>query len=165
VRLTRGMWRRGYSPDLTSGQQRFAHLSVLSSWCAGFSITLYLGIRGFIRDTGAAGEPRFRCVICKRFHVRLGSRLAARDGYLALCTGDSIGQVASQTMVNLAVVSEAALVPLIRPLVAFDKQEALTLRRRSAPSSGNRATFRVRRSPGFRPPITTRGDTCNREEI
>jgi len=104
------------------------HLCVLSSWCAGFPITLYLADSGdFYETLVQQAEPRFRCVICKRFMVRLGSRLAARDGYLALCTGDSIGQVASQTMVNLAVVSEAALVPLIRPLVAFDKQEAVDL--------------------------------------
>lgn len=104
------------------------HLSVLSSWCAGFPITLYLADAGeFYETLVQQAEPRFRCVLCKRFMVRLGSRIAARDGYLALCTGDSIGQVASQTMANIAVVSEAATVPLIRPLVAFDKQEAVDL--------------------------------------
>jgi len=107
------------------------HLSVLSSWCAGFPVTLYLAEAGdFYETLVQQAEPRFRCVLCKRFMVHLGSRLAGRDGYLALCTGDSIGQVASQTMANLAVVSEAARVPLIRPLVAFDKQEAVDLARK-----------------------------------
>ena len=104
------------------------HLSVLSSWCAGFFVTLHLADAGdFYETLVQQAEPRFRCVLCKRFMMHLGSRIAGRDGYLALCTGDSIGQVASQTMANLAVVSEAARVPLIRPLVAFDKEEIVDL--------------------------------------
>ena len=104
------------------------HVSTLSSWCAGFPINLHVADAGdFYDDLVRRAEPRLRCVLCKRFMMRLGSRLVTRGGYLALCTGDSIGQVASQTMANLSVISQAATVPLVRPLVAFDKQDAVNL--------------------------------------
>lgn len=107
------------------------HFSALSSWCAGFPITLHVADAGnFYERMVQRAEPRLRCVLCKRFMMHLGSALVSREGYLALCTGDSIGQVASQTMSNLAVTSEAASVPLLRPLVAFDKQETVNIAKR-----------------------------------
>ena len=112
--------------DVTS--TTLTHLCVLSTWCAGFPVRFHLADAGEFYDALVAGAtPRLRCVLCKRFMMRLGSALAKREGYLALCTGDSLGQVASQTMANLAVVSQAATVPIVRPLIAFDKQEAVNL--------------------------------------
>ena len=55
--------------------------------------------------------------------VRVASALARREGAGALVTGDSLGQVSSQTLQNLDVVERAAQVPLLRPLVAWDKAE------------------------------------------
>jgi len=107
------------------------HLCTLSTWCTGFPMNLFLADAGKFYETMVKrAEPRLRCVLCKRFMMRLGSGLAKREGHLALCTGDSLGQVASQTMANLAVVSDAATVPLLRPLLAFDKQEAVNLARK-----------------------------------
>lgn len=104
------------------------HLSILSTWCSGFPMRLYQADAGHFYETLIErATPRLRCVLCKRFMMHLGSELAMREGHLALCTGDSLGQVASQTMANLAVVSGAATVPLLRPLLAFDKQETVRL--------------------------------------
>jgi thiamine biosynthesis protein ThiI len=55
--------------------------------------------------------------------VRIAEQLARRSGAQALVTGDVVGQVASQTIENLAVVEAAATMPVLRPLIGFDKDE------------------------------------------
>jgi thiamine biosynthesis protein ThiI len=67
--------------------------------------------------------PPLRVIIYRRLMVRIAERLARRFGAHALATGDSIGQVASQTIDNLTVVDAASTMPILRPLVGFDKDE------------------------------------------
>jgi len=55
--------------------------------------------------------------------LRIGEELARRERCWALVTGDSLGQVASQTAENLSVVEEAAQLPILRPLIGMDKVE------------------------------------------
>ena len=55
--------------------------------------------------------------------MRIAETLAARDGCLGLITGESIGQVASQTMQSLMVTNDVCELPVYRPLIGFDKQE------------------------------------------
>ena len=52
-----------------------------------------------------------------------------KEGALAIVTGENLGQVASQTLANLAVISKAANVPVLRPLITYDKEETITLAR------------------------------------
>jgi thiamine biosynthesis protein ThiI len=59
--------------------------------------------------------------------VKVASALGRRERAEALVTGDSLGQVASQTLPNLAVVEEAAELPLLRPLIDRDKQEIVEI--------------------------------------
>ncbi len=54
----------------------------------------------------------------------------AREGALAVVTGENLGQVASQTLANLGVVADAATAPVLRPLITYDKEETITLARR-----------------------------------
>jgi thiamine biosynthesis protein ThiI len=61
----------------------------------------------------------------RRLLVRVAAVLAAREEAGALVTGDSLGQVASQTLPNLAAVEDASPLPLLRPLVALDKAEII----------------------------------------
>jgi len=75
------------------------------------------------RRIAAAGAGRLQVVAQRRLMVRVASALARREGAEALVSGDSLGQVSSQTLRNLAVVEEASEVPLLRPLVAWDKAE------------------------------------------
>jgi thiamine biosynthesis protein ThiI len=63
----------------------------------------------------------------RRLMVKVASALGRREGAEALVTGDSLGQVASQTLPNLAVVEEAAELPLLRPLIDRDKQEIVEI--------------------------------------
>ena len=52
------------------------------------------------------------------------------EGAQAILTGENIGQVASQTLANLAVISDATTVPVLRPLITYDKAETITLARK-----------------------------------
>jgi tRNA uracil 4-sulfurtransferase len=67
--------------------------------------------------------PPPRVVLYRRMMLRIGSEIARRVGAEALVTGDSLGQVASQTLPNLAVVEQAASLPVFRPLIGMDKLE------------------------------------------
>ena len=73
--------------------------------------------------------PRYRCVICKRFMLMVAGELMQNEGALAIVTGENLGQVASQTLANLGVISEAAKVPVLRPLITYDKEETVTIAR------------------------------------
>ncbi len=66
----------------------------------------------------------------KNFMLRTAQALAWRKGYRALVTGDSLGQVASQTLVNLAAGDEGIVKTVLRPLVGFDKVEIVAAARR-----------------------------------
>ncbi len=72
-------------------------------------------------------ESRVELVVFRRFILRVADRLAAQSGALAFVTGDNLGQVASQTLKNLQVTSQAITAPILRPLIAFDKLEIIDL--------------------------------------
>jgi thiamine biosynthesis protein ThiI len=103
----------------------------LSLWCRGFVIPMLVITSEPLYDAMEEHRipPRNRCVICKRFMMRAGSTLVPRQYALALVTGDSLGQVASQTLSNIVVISDAAGVPVIRPLITYDKQETIDIAR------------------------------------
>ncbi len=85
---------------------------------------LYLVPFGEIQRQVVLGAPAAcRVVLYRRLMVRIGEELARRDGCWALVTGDSLGQVASQTPQNLAVVEQATSLPVLRPLIGMDKIE------------------------------------------
>jgi len=65
----------------------------------------------------------FRVVLYRRMMLRIAEELARREQCWGLVTGDSLGQVASQTPENISVVEEAAGLPILRPLIGMDKLE------------------------------------------
>ena len=67
--------------------------------------------------------PPLRVVVYRRLMMRIAERLAVTSGARALVTGDSVGQVASQTIDNLAAIGEVTRLPILRPLVGFHKEE------------------------------------------
>ena len=66
-------------------------------------------------------------IIMRRYMMKIAERLAQKNGCLSLVTGESIGQVASQTMQAMAVTNAVCSLPVFRPLVAFDKQEIVDI--------------------------------------
>ncbi len=64
-------------------------------------------------------------IIMRRYMMKLAEHFAGEDESMGLVTGESIGQVASQTMQSLAVTNEVCTLPVYRPLIGFDKQEII----------------------------------------
>jgi tRNA uracil 4-sulfurtransferase len=67
----------------------------------------------------------YRVVLYRRFMVRIAEALAHLTGAKALVTGESVGQVASQTLENLAAIDAVSGLPILRPLIGMDKQEIM----------------------------------------
>ena len=66
-------------------------------------------------------------IIMRRYMMKIAEIFARQDGSMALITGESIGQVASQTIQSLVCTDDAATMPVFRPLVGFDKQDIIDL--------------------------------------
>ena len=71
-----------------------------------------------------------RVILYRRYMMRLAERVAQREKARVLVTGDSVGQVASQTIENIDVISRAVAMPILRPLIGEDKIEIVDLARR-----------------------------------
>lgn len=69
-------------------------------------------------------------IIMRRYMMKIAEHFAERDGSLGLITGESIGQVASQTMQSLAATNDVCRMPVYRPLIGFDKQEIVKVSER-----------------------------------
>jgi thiamine biosynthesis protein ThiI len=67
-----------------------------------------------------------RVIVYRRLMMRIAEQIALARGAQALVTGDVVGQVASQTLENLAVIGSVATLPVFRPLIGMDKQEITT---------------------------------------
>jgi len=66
-------------------------------------------------------------IIMRRYMMKIAEHFAQKDNCLALVTGESIGQVASQTMQSLYVTNEVCNMPVFRPCIGMDKQDIITL--------------------------------------
>ena len=91
-----------------------------------FSSRLYLIPFGEIqRQIVAAVLRPLRVVLYRRMMMRIGEAIARKERAGALVTGESLAQVASQTLENMAVIGKATALPILRPLVGMDKQEII----------------------------------------
>jgi thiamine biosynthesis protein ThiI len=72
-------------------------------------------------------DSRVATVVFRRFIMRTAERVARHRREQALITGESVGQVASQTLKNISVISRATNLPILRPLIALDKIEIIGL--------------------------------------
>ena len=75
------------------------------------------------REVVLSVPPPARVVVYRRLMVRIAEAIARAHGVLALATGESLGQVASQTLENIARIDEVAGLPVFRPLIGMDKLE------------------------------------------
>ncbi len=66
-------------------------------------------------------------IVMRRYMMRIAEHFAKESGCLGLITGESIGQVASQTMQSLAATNEVCTIPVYRPVIAFDKQDIVDI--------------------------------------
>ena len=72
------------------------------------------------------GKGELAVILYRRMMMRAACILAQRERSKALITGENLGQVSSQTLDNLAVIQEAATLPILRPLITFDKHEIVS---------------------------------------
>ncbi|MEK7482597.1 MAG: tRNA uracil 4-sulfurtransferase ThiI, partial [Patescibacteria group bacterium] len=87
---------------------------------------LYLAPFGDIQKEILLKTPaKLRVVLYRRMMLRIAQALAEKEKALALITGESIGQVASQTLENMAAIQEVCVLPILRPLVGWDKEEII----------------------------------------
>ncbi len=95
---------------------------ILSPWCGRLALEVvpFTHIQEEIRDR--CPEELFT-VLMRRFMTRIAGRIGVENGCGAIVTGESLGQVASQTMEAMAVTEECAPLPVLRPLVCMDKSE------------------------------------------
>jgi thiamine biosynthesis protein ThiI len=77
------------------------------------------------REISLAVDQSLRVIIYRRVMFAVAERIAELEGAKALVTGESLGQVASQTLENIAVVNEMVTMPVLRPLIGSDKQEIM----------------------------------------
>ncbi len=90
-------------------------------------IKLFLVPYGAFYEKSFEINPRNELVVFRRFILHIANILAEKNGYLGFVMGDSIGQVASQTIENLYTTSKAADYPIYRPLIGYDKKEIINL--------------------------------------
>jgi thiamine biosynthesis protein ThiI len=110
-----------YLPDVSRGKAR-ALVTQLTQW-QYFSRLFLVPFGEIQREVVLSVPPHARVVVYRRLMVRIAEGLARRAGAAALVTGDSLGQVASQTLANLGRIDEAADLPILRPLIGMDKLE------------------------------------------
>jgi thiamine biosynthesis protein ThiI len=95
-----------------------------------FTARLYLvPFEGVQREIVHVAPERYRLLLYRRMMLRIAERIARRNHAQAIIAGDSLGQVASQTLQNMVAVGAASSMPVFRPLAGDDKQEILALAR------------------------------------
>jgi thiamine biosynthesis protein ThiI len=110
-----------YLPATSQAKAR-ALVERLTAW--QYRSQLFLVPLGEIqREVVLAVPPPIRVIVYRRMMVRIAEVLARQTGAQALVTGESLGQVASQTLTNIARTGEVAGMPVLRPLIGMDKLE------------------------------------------
>ena len=82
------------------------------------------------RNLRERSETRYWQILLKRLMLRAGTMIAAERDASTIVTGDVVGQVSSQTLQNIAVISQATSTPILRPLVGFNKDEIIAIARK-----------------------------------
>jgi thiamine biosynthesis protein ThiI len=96
----------------------------ISKYAPSEGFTLYSAPMGPVMERILdSPEPRFTCVLCKRSMYRIAEEFCQHKRAKAIVTGESLGQVASQTLDNLYVLDSAVSIPVLRPLIGLDKVE------------------------------------------
>lgn len=118
-----------HAPPYTSerAKQKVIDLAKLVSKYSGpidLHIVNFTDIQMYIYDKCPHDELT---IIMRRYMMKIAEQLAEKNNCLGLITGESIGQVASQTMQSLAATNAVCTMPVYRPLIGFDKQEIVAI--------------------------------------
>lgn len=131
----RGAWINGiycHTPPYTVEAAK-EKVYDLASVLARYQNRLWLHVVNFtevMQTIKAECEDPYTIVISRRFMMRAANRILEKLGGKGIITGESLGQVASQTIENIAVVNEVSDLPVLRPLIGMDKQEIMKVAKR-----------------------------------
>ena len=118
-----------HAPPYTSerAKQKVVDLAKIVARYSGpikFHVVNFTDIQLYIYDQCPHDELT---IIMRRYMMRIAEHFAKADGCLGMITGESIGQVASQTMHSLAATNDVCTLPVYRPVIGFDKQEIVDI--------------------------------------
>lgn len=92
------------------------------------NIPFFIAMHGKVQAEFARNaDRRYQCVFCRRIMLRVAERIAKEKGYDFLITGENLGQVASQTLPNMAAITKAVGIGIMRPLLCNDKVETIKI--------------------------------------
>jgi thiamine biosynthesis protein ThiI len=98
--------------------------AILGRWQRG-GVLFLVPLADIQKEIVARCSAKLRVLLYRRMMVRIAERIARENKIGALITGESVGQVASQTLPNIGVVNDAATLPVFRPLIGYDKEEII----------------------------------------
>jgi thiamine biosynthesis protein ThiI len=100
--------------------------SLADRWSYGTEPRVHvLDFGPLVEEMRSEVRPAYLQVVLKRLMYRAGCRVAGEVGADAIVTGESVGQVSSQTLANLRAIDDVASLPVLRPLLGFDKEDIL----------------------------------------
>ncbi|MFC1467719.1 tRNA uracil 4-sulfurtransferase ThiI [Verrucomicrobiota bacterium] len=107
----------------------------LNKWCYGWKLYPMIidhhdVMKPVVEKLKAIRQERWACVYCKRAMLNYVCDLAEEHRCEAITMGDSLGQVASQTMANMKTISDGCALPILRPVLTYEKEEIIELARK-----------------------------------
>ncbi|ABN06543.1 thiamine biosynthesis/tRNA modification protein ThiI [Methanocorpusculum labreanum Z] len=144
-----GRWAGSATRDLAMDNVR-----ILSTWCPGRGLPLWIvNLEPFFDAMMTACDRHYTCLFCKRFMMRVAEEVAKENKMEGIVSGENLGQVASQTLQNMGVITESVKLPVLRPLLTYDKEEIVAISRRIGTyheSPGDTGCLAVPKKPATR---------------
>ena len=104
---------------------------ILSTWSPGRAFPLWVvPVEKFLDAVYASCDTHYTCLFCKRFMMRVADKIAANNRLEGIVSGENLGQVASQTLQNMKVITASVETPILRPLLTYDKEEIVGIARK-----------------------------------
>ncbi len=119
-----------YNSTINRDFSKIKDLAKCLSQYQGRTRLLMIDLEEFQRHAIAMIPDKYRMIIYKRQMIRSAAEVAAEINAHALITGDSLGQVASQTVENIRAIYDVSPLPLLSPLIGYDKEEIITVGKR-----------------------------------
>jgi len=126
------IWLHFHSFPLVSNKsiEKTKELTKVFLNCQRHLKVYYLPFSKIQLEIKAKAPEKYRILLYRRLMLKIAEIIAKKEKCKALVTGESLGQVSSQTLPNLNIIEEAVKIPVLRPLVASDKKEIIELARK-----------------------------------
>ncbi|MFQ6010468.1 MAG: tRNA sulfurtransferase [Candidatus Aenigmatarchaeota archaeon] len=108
-------------------RERAIRLARLLAKLSKRKIRFYIVPHGENLKRFAVADKKMNCILCRRMMYRIANKIAKKEGAIAIATGESLAQVASQTLQNLRVEDAASDLPVFRPLIGMEKSEIIDI--------------------------------------